>query len=223
EEKQLQKANQYWWQTYVLTRKATVLSALFRSTNSLLVILGSSAVMYFGGINALNGIAHPGAPGTMTLGQLLIFMTYMGYLLGPIETVAKEIASRNQKRIDVSRVYEVLTDHEGIEYQRDDRHLPRPRGLVEYQNVSYRYGDTEVLKNINLTIHPTEKVGIIGPSGGGKSTLLKLLPLYIEPSRGRILIDKFDIQTISLKELRRHIAWISQNPQLFSGSILENL
>lgn len=215
EEKQTVKANKYWWQTYILTRKAMVLGALFRSTDSLLIILGSSAVMYYGGIAALN---HQ-----MTLGQLLIFMTYMGYLLGPIENIAKQIAARNQKKIDVSRVYEILTDHEGIENQRDDHHIPRPRGMIEFQHVSYTYGGTLVLKDINLIIKPSEKVGIIGPSGGGKSTLLKLLPLYIEPTRGRILIDNFDIQTISLKELRRHISWISQNPQLFSGSILENL
>jgi ABC-type bacteriocin/lantibiotic exporter with double-glycine peptidase domain len=171
--------------------------------------------MYFGGTAALNG--------EMTLGQLLIFMTYMGYLLGPVEELAGQIAARNQKLIDVSRVYEVLTDHEGIENLRSDRKFSGGYGKIEFQNVSYSYRNMPVLNNINLTIGPTEKIGIIGPSGSGKSTLLKLLPLFIEPTGGRILIDGVDIQSVSEKELRHRISWIAQSPQLFNESVIENL
>ena len=215
EEKQIQKADQLWGQNYQFSRKALLWGSLYRSTNSLIIILGSSAVMYFGGTAALN---HQ-----MTVGQLLIFMTYMGYLLGPIENIAVEIAARNQKIVDVSRVYEVLTDHEGVEYLRKDHHVPALQGRIEFQNISYAYNDTLILHNINLTVKPGEKVGIIGPSGGGKSTLLKLIPLFIEPTQGRVLLDNIDAQTVSLKELRQHVAWISQSPQLFSGTIAENL
>jgi ABC-type glutathione transport system ATPase component len=74
-----------------------------------------------------------------------------------------------------------------------------------------------------LIIHPGQKAAIIGPSGGGKSTIMKLLPLFIEPNSGRVLIDNIDIQTVSLKELRQHISWVSQTPQLFDGTIIDNL
>lgn len=215
EEKQIQRADRLWRQNYELSRKGLLWSRLYRSTNSLLIILATSAVMYFGGTAALNG--------EMTLGQLLIFMTYMGYLLGPIESLAAEITTRNQKLIDVSRIYEVLTDHEGIESLRRDNHLPPLKGEIVFQNVSYNYKDSPVLKNLSLVVKPGEKVGIIGPSGGGKSTLLKLIPLFIEPTQGRIMIDNVDIQTVSLKELRQRIGWISQSPQLFNGTIIENL
>ncbi len=215
EEKEINKADKLWRDNYLLSKMGLLWSHMFRSTNSLLIILGTSAVMYFGGTAALQG--------KMTLGQLLIFMTYMGYLLGPIESIAAEIANRNQKLVDVSRVYEVLTDHEGVEDLRQDRHLPPIRGRLEFQSVSYAYSDRLVLDNINLTVEAGQKVGIIGPSGGGKSTLLKLIPLFIEPTSGRVLIDTYDVQTVSLKELRQHIAWISQNPQLFNGTIAENL
>jgi ABC-type multidrug transport system fused ATPase/permease subunit len=151
-------------------------------------------------------------------------MTYMGYLLGPVENLVKQITSRNQKLIDVNRVYEVLTDHEGIEYLRKDNHLPpQIKGVLDFQNVSYSYNNQVIFENLNLHINQGEKVGIIGPSGGGKSTILKLIPLFIQPQGGRILIDGFDTQTVSLKELRQKIAWVSQTPQLFSGSILDNL
>jgi ABC-type bacteriocin/lantibiotic exporter with double-glycine peptidase domain len=222
EEKQITKADSLWRRTYQLSKRGMFWSRGYRFTNSLLIIIGTSAVMYFGGKEALYGYSHPGTH-AMTLGQLLIFMTYMGYLLGPVEELAAQIASRNQKLIDVSRIYEVLTDHEGIENLRRDNHFPISHGRIEFQNVSYAYNNDWVLKNLNLSIDPGQKIGIIGPSGSGKSTLLKLLPLFIEPTQGRIMVDNVDIQTVSLQELRQRIAWISQSPQLFNESIIENL
>ena len=215
EEKQIAKANAFWRRNYQLSKRGLFWGRGYRFTNSLLIILGTSAVMYFGGVAALNG--------KMTLGQLLIYMTYMGYLLGPVEAIATEYAARNQKLIDVSRIYEILSDHEGVETMRADKHFPIQRGLIEFQGVSYLNGDTTILNNVNLRVEPGQKVGIIGPSGSGKSTMLKLLPLFIEPNYGRILIDGIDIQSISLKDLRQSLIWISQTPQLFTGSILENL
>jgi ABC-type bacteriocin/lantibiotic exporter with double-glycine peptidase domain len=222
EEKQIAKADNLWRRTFQLSRRGMLWSRGYRFSNSLLIIIGTSAVMYFGGKDALYGFNHPGSH-AMTLGQLLIFMTYMGYLLGPVEELAAQIAARNQKLIDVSRIYEVLTDHEGIENLRRQNHFPMTHGRIDFQNVSYAYGDTWVIKNLNLTIDPGQKIGIIGPSGGGKSTLLKMIPLFIEPGQGRIMIDNVDIQTVSLKELRQRIAWISQSPQLFNEPIVENL
>src|SRR3989344_1336566 len=177
EEKQITKANKLWWQNYGLSKLGLLWSRLYRSRNSLLIILGTSAVMYFGGTAALN---HQ-----MTLGELLIFMTYMGYLLGPIEELAGQIAARNQKLVEVSRIYEVLTNHEGIENLHKDNHLPPVKGLIVFQGVTYSYNNVEVLKNINLVINPGEKIGVIGPSGSGKSTFLKLIPLFVEPTQGR--------------------------------------
>ncbi|MDB5160711.1 MAG: putative Xenobiotic-transporting ATPase [Candidatus Saccharibacteria bacterium] len=215
EEKQITKARNLWQQNYKFSRDGLLFGRLYRFSNSLLIILGTSAVMYLGGSAALRG--------EMTLGQLLIFMTYMGYLLGPVEAIATEIAMRNQKLVDVSRVYEVLTDHEGVENLRKENHFPAGRGSIEFQNVTYAYNDTVVIKGVNLKIEPGQKVAIIGPSGGGKSTLLKLLPLFIEPTLGRVMVDNIDIQTVSLTELRQNIVWISQTPQLFNETILENL
>jgi ABC-type multidrug transport system fused ATPase/permease subunit len=85
------------------------------------------------------------------------------------------------------------------------------------------HGEVKILDQVNLTIMPGEKIGIIGPSGAGKSTLLRLLDLYLEPNAGRILIDGHDIQSVSLQDLRRSIAWISQSPQLFASSIIDNM
>lgn len=216
EEKQLSKVDRLWHQGYNLTKHSMAWSNTLVNTNSLLIILATSTVMYFGGMAAMQG--------RMSFGELLIFMTYMGYLLGPIENLVSQITTRNQKIIDVGRVYEVLSDHEGVEDLRKDNHMPPVvRGVIEFQNVSSTYSGQVIFQDLSLRINQGERVGIIGPSGGGKSTILKLLPLFIEPQAGRILIDGIDIQTVSLRELRQKIAWVSQSPQLFGGSILDNL
>jgi ATP-binding cassette subfamily B protein len=215
QERQVQKLKDLWQQTYVISRKGLLWSKLFQFSNGLVVILGTSIVIYFGGTEALN---H-----RFSLGELLIFMTYLGYLIGPIQDITSQITIRRQKLVNVRRVYEVLSDHEGVEHLREGRPLPRGPGKIRFQNVSYDYRGTPVLDQVNLTIEPGQKIGIIGPSGAGKSTLLRLLDLYIEPTAGRILIDDCDIQTVDLQDVRRRIAWISQSPQLFATSIIENM
>jgi ABC-type multidrug transport system fused ATPase/permease subunit len=215
QERQVQKLKDLWQQTYDISRRGLLWSKMFEFSNGLVVILGTSIVIYFGGTEALRG--------EFSLGSLLIFMTYLGYLIGPIQDITTQITIRRQKLVNVSRVYEVLSDHEGSEHLREGKPLPKGQGRIKFQNVSYAYGGTTVLDQVSLTIEPGQKIGIVGPSGAGKSTLLRLLDLYIEPTAGRILIDDHDIQTVSLQELRRDIAWISQSPQLFATSIAENM
>jgi len=215
QERQVQKLKNLWWETYRVSRAGLLWGKAFEFSNGLIVILGTSIVIYFGGTQALEG--------KFSFGSLLIFITYLGYLIGPIQEITSQITIRRQKLVNVQRVYEVLSDHEGVEHLREDKPLPRVKGRIRFQNVSYAYRGNNVLNQLNLTIEPGEKIAIIGPSGAGKSTLMRLLALYIEPTAGRILIDDYDIQTVNLQHLRRNIAWISQNPQLFATSILENM
>ena len=216
ESKQLKNINKLWEVGYLFTRKSMFWGKILEDGNGLLIIVATSAVMYFGGSAALAG--------KISFGDLLVFMTYMGYLLNPVQEMVSQVTSRNKKLIDVHRVYEVLSDHEGIENLRKDNLLPpNISGKIRFENVSYSYKDNAVLKNVNFVVNPGEKVGIIGPSGGGKSTILKLIPLFIEPDGGRVLFDDFDTQTVSLHDLRKRIAWVSQTPQLFNGTILDNL
>lgn len=216
EDKLLSKITRLWDKGYELSKKNLLWGELLSGTNGFLIVLSTSTVMYLGGSAALRG--------ELTLGELLIFMTYMGYLLGPVESLVEQITSRNQKLIDVNRIYEVLADHEGIEFLRQENHMPpQVKGQIEFKNVAYSYKDQPIFTDLNLTIPPGQKIAIIGPSGGGKSTIMKLLPLFLEPASGNILIDNVDIESVSLKELRQHISWVAQTPQLFEGTIIDNL
>ena len=216
EEKQLLHVHDLWDASYKATRQNLFWSNILKNTNSLLVVMATSVTLYIGGIAALK---HQ-----ITFGELYIFMTYMNYMLSPVQNLVQRTTSRMQKVADVSRVYEILSDHEGIEdLRRTNLFPPDIQGSIEFQNVSYSYNGQPVFTNLSMHINRGEKVAIIGPSGSGKSTFLKLLPLFVEPQNGTILIDGVDTQSVSLQNLRQKIAWVSQSPQLFSSSIIENM
>ncbi len=215
EDRQVRRMKDLWVQTYDVARHALMWSKAFSITDGFIVSLATALVIYLGGTEALHG--------QFSIGLLIVFMTYIGYLINPIQEITSQLTIRRQKLVNVHRVYEVITDHEGIENLRENKPLPHVVGRIDFQHVYFKHGDTLILNDINLTVHPGEKVGIIGPSGAGKSTLVKLLDLYLVPTTGRILIDGLDIQSISLADLRKTIAWISQTPQLFGTSIENNL
>lgn len=215
EERQVNRLKDLWKQTYEIARKALLWGKAFNFSDGLMVVVGTSVVIYVGGTEALHN--------QFSLGKLLVFMTYLGYLISPIQDITSQITIRRQKLVNVRRVYEVLGDHEGIEFIRQNKPLGEIKGRIDFQNVTYKRGEVTVLDQVNLTIQAGEKIGIIGPSGSGKTTILRLLDLYIEPTAGRILIDGQDIQSVSLEDLRRHIAWISQSPQLFGSTIIDNM
>lgn len=216
EERSVEKINTLWEESYYYRRKNMLWGELLDGVNGLLVTLATSAVMLVGGAAALRA--------EVSFGDLLIFMTYMGYLIGPVEQLIDQITTRNQKLVDVGRIYEVMNDHDGVEDLRKDQHIPaKVQGTIEFNNVHYAYKDQKILNGINFTIPQGQRVGIIGPSGGGKSTILKLIPLFLEPQQGSVTIDGFDTQSVSLKDLRKNVSWVSQTPQLFNEDIFENL
>ncbi len=212
---QVRKVQDLWSENYRLMSRGMLFGRSYKMSNSFFVIIATAVVMYFGGVQALNN--------KLTLGEVLIFMTYLSYLMAPIQNLANQLSIRSQKKIDVMRAHEVLSEQEGVENTWTERHFPISQGRIAFQGVSYSYKNFPVLKNLNFVIEPRQKIGIIGASGSGKSTFLKLLALFAEPTHGKITIDDIDIQTTSLLELRRQVAYVGQTPQLFNISILENI
>jgi ATP-binding cassette subfamily B protein len=97
-------------------------------------------------------------------------------------------------------------------------------GTVEFDDVTFGYNDREfVLNRINLTINAGETVGIVGETGSGKSSLLKLIPRFYDVNRGRVLVDRVDVRDYDLQDLRENISIVDQDPYLFSGTVLENV
>lgn len=103
--------------------------------------------------------------------------------------------------------------------------LDKVKGEICFQQVSFEYPDdhNSVLEHINLTIHPGEKIALVGPSGGGKTTLCNLIPRFYDTTRGEIFIDKKEIKEITLQSLRMNIGIVQQDVYLFSGTVYDNI
>lgn len=179
------------------------------------VVLGSTSILLIGGREILAG--------TLSFGELFIFINYMQRLYGPVEGITQAIADIKKRMVSARRIYDVIDDHQELEDTSKGYSIASPQGRIRFVDVSLQYDDKTVLNHINLDIAPGRKVGFIGPSGGGKSSLLKMVTLSIPISSGRVYIDDYDLSQSSLDSIRKNVSIIGQAPQLFSGSILDNV
>jgi ATP-binding cassette subfamily B protein len=164
--------------------------------------------------------------GELTLGQLIAFRIISGYVTQPLLRLSSIWQNIQELRVSFERLADVVdTPEESSSADRANIPLPPIEGDVRFENVSFHFnpGAPEVLSNIDLHIPQGTFVGIVGQSGSGKSTLMKLLPRLYSPTKGRILVDGYDIDKVELYSLRRQIGIVPQDPLLFSGTVSENI
>jgi subfamily B ATP-binding cassette protein HlyB/CyaB len=162
----------------------------------------------------------------LTLGQLIAFRIISGYVTQPLLRLSSIWQTIQELRVSFERLADVVdTPEESNEADKANIPLPAIEGKVVFENVSFSFapGGPEVLSSINLTVEPGTFVGVVGQSGSGKSTLMKLLPRLYAPTKGRILVDQYDISKVELYSLRRQIGIVPQEPLLFSGTISDNI
>ena len=162
------------------------------------------------------------AQGQLTTGELFLFIVLSGIVVWRIRQLIDVVEHAGKTLISLERVnYLLNADQEPIqEYPKE----LNTRGRIEFANVSLAYNDTaEHLSNIDLTIEPGEKIGIVGPPGSGKSTLIRALLRFYPVKSGRILLDGTDIQSVDVNWLRQQLACVLQEPFLFSRTVRENL
>jgi subfamily B ATP-binding cassette protein MsbA len=161
--------------------------------------------------------------GTMTGATLLAFLTLVLRLLQPLKQLSQMRTTAQSSLASAERLFEILDSP--AEFQRDrgtrdmatfDRHL-------EFENVTFSYGDAPVLSHIDLSASKGEVVALVGPSGSGKSTLVDLIPRFYEPASGRILLDGIDIRDIKLPVLRSLTGIVSQETVLFHDTVRSNI
>ncbi len=163
--------------------------------------------------------------GNLTVGQLVMFLSYLGLFYTPIN----EIHSLNhmlQHALAASeRVFEILDTKADIEDRPGAvRPVERLRGAVEYRQVSFGYRqDGTVLSDVNLTVRPGERIALVGPSGAGKTSLLKLLMRFYDVRSGAVLVDGHDVRDLPVAFLRGQIGLVQQEPFLFNGTVRQNI
>jgi len=190
--------------------------ALFFPFMLLLIGLSTIITIYVGGIQVISG--------KITAGNIAEFVIYVGMLTWPVTSLGWVASIIQRAAASQKRINEFLKTDTLI-YDRPNTLDVEIRGAVEFRNVSFRYPDTgvEALKNISFKLEAGERMAIVGRTGSGKSTIADLLTRTYEPNKGQILIDDIDIRDISLKSLRRQIAYVPQDTFLFSDSIRHNI
>lgn len=163
--------------------------------------------------------------GEADLTTFIMFIALAANLEKPTKKIQQAIVGSQQTEVSIGRVFDIIENTDVVDELPQDQQTPFPKNwkTVEFKNVIFKYGDTPVLKGINLKVQRGESIAIIGESGSGKSTLVNLLERFIEPTSGEILIDGINIKNVSLHQLRQEMAYVSQDTFLFDETIEENI
>ncbi|MGB2821043.1 MAG: ABC transporter ATP-binding protein [Phycisphaerae bacterium] len=162
--------------------------------------------------------------GRTDLGTLMAFQGFLAMFLGPIHQIAHMDEMLNRAATSAQRIFEILDTEPAIYSKAGAREAGALEGRIELRSVSFSYdGVREVLKDINATIEAGQMVGLAGPSGGGKTTLVNLISRFYDTLEGQILIDGVDIRDYEISALRRRIGVVLQEPFLFHGTVSENI
>ena len=189
---------------------------LYQPIMTFMTYCGTIFIWLIGGRQILNG--------DLTLGELMLFMTYMTRFLQPVRTLAQMNRRFLRAATSAERVFEVLDTPPSVASRKDAVDLPRMRGQVEFRDVFFSYdGEKNALNGVSFITKPGEMIGLVGHSGAGKSTLINLVTRFYDPNEGEILIDGHDSRDIELKSLRGQIGVVLQEPFLFEGSVADNI
>ncbi len=189
---------------------AGVVQPIIALTNNIAYI----AICIIGGYLALQG--------RTTVGDIVVLIVYSKQFAGPLESIANGLSMMQNTIASANRVYNLL-DREEMTVE-ITRQLPNTNGEIVFEDVAFSYDkDKPLIKNLNFSVKPGQKVAIVGPTGGGKTTIVNLLMRFYEIDGGRITIDGMDIAALNRADLRGLFSMVLQDTWLFSGSIFDNI
>lgn len=162
--------------------------------------------------------------GTMTAGALTVYLAYLAKFFKPVKDLASMTSAIAQTTVALERIQSILSADDIIRVSEDAADPGRVLGGIRFEHVAFGYDkDASVLSDVSFEIRPGQVVGVVGPTGSGKSTVLSLIPRFYEATAGRILVDGQDIREIKLAALREQIGFVLQETVLFRGTIRENI
>ncbi|KAL0888688.1 hypothetical protein Bca101_012671 [Brassica carinata] len=182
-------------------------------------------VIYLGSLSVFCVGAVTLAGSSLSSSAIVSFMTSLAFLIEPVQDLGKAYNELKQGEPAIERLFDLASLKSKVIERPEAIRLEKVAGEVELCDVSFKYGEEmlPVLDGLNLHIKAGETIALVGPSGGGKTTLIKLLLRLYEPSSGSISIDKKDIKDIKLESLRQHVGLVSQDITLFTGTVAENI
>lgn len=185
-----------------------------KQVEAVLVVAG---LLYYGGSLILTG--QTDLAGSSFIAYIVMF----SQVLTPAKALSSSFGNIQRGLVAGERVLSIIDTEPAIRDRPDARVLPPFEREIEFQHLHFSYGDTPVLHDINLTIRKGSTVALVGPSGGGKSTLADLLPRFYDPSSGQILIDGHDVRACTIHSVRDQMGIVTQESILFNDTILNNI
>jgi ATP-binding cassette, subfamily B, multidrug efflux pump len=204
---------------YYLERSldAAKVAALFTPVVDILGAVATALVIYIGGMMVLGE--------TMTAGALVAFVLYIDRLFDPIRDLSRRFDTLQSTMAGGERILELLNTPIEVQDAQDAREMASISGEVRFENVSFHYSDDPalVLNGIDLQVEQGQTVALVGETGAGKTTIVKLLTRFHDPTSGRVCVDGIDLRSVTQTSLRRQMGMVLQDPFLFNGSVRENI
>jgi len=173
---------------------------------------------------AMPRLLGTGGEATLTAGTFVSFLLYTTMFIGPMEIIGQMARTVQRATTSAHRVFEVLDTEPEIVDVAEPVRLEPVEGRVTFENVSFGYdGVRQVLRSVSFDVEPGEMIGLVGPSGGGKTTVTNLIARFYDVTAGRVLVDGVDVRTLETGHFRRQLGMVLQEPYLFHGSIMENI
>ena len=216
EDENLREFNALSGEMYQSSYRAAWLSALFLPAVQVISALAMGSVLWYGGAQVrLGGI---------TIGGIQAFVQYISFMMWPIQDVARVYAEMQHAVASAERVFSLVDAQPDICDRPGSSDPGTICGDIEFEHVDFSYdSNTPVLRDFSLKVQRGETIALVGPTGGGKTTIVNLVCRFFEPTGGRVLVGGRDYTTLSLHALQSRIGVVLQTPHLFSGSIRDNI
>jgi ATP-binding cassette subfamily B protein len=200
--------------------KTVYLNAAYFPSVELLSAVATGAILLYGGNQVVSG-------GSVTIGVLASFVFYLNSFFDPIQALSQLYTTYQAGMAALDKIFELLDEEPEIVDKPGAVELPRVNGEIAFEDVCFTYGSGDdaalALCDVNLTIPPGMTVALVGPTGAGKSTFVKLVARFHDPTRGRVLVDGHDLRDVTERSLRSQLGMVPQEGFLFSGTIRDNI